>query len=191
MKKIPPGEILEVFSNTSSACLRYRRMKRMLLILLLFAEPSLAAVETLTACRQIEDIAQRVACYDNFVDARFPMESSDGAATITPPEESESSAVPDAKSLFGTSDAEAKQIVEMSLAIEQIDNIVAYVTDVQESATRKLVITLENGQVWRQLDNQRLPLKTGETVVIRKASLGSFLLEKDTGSRNIRVKRTN
>lgn len=166
-------------------------MKRMLLTLLLFAQPTLATDEALTACRQIEEIAQRVACYDEFVDARFPTESSESVDTITPPEKTESSTIPDAQSLFGTNDAEAKRIVEMSLAIEQIDNIVAKVTDVQESSTRKVVITLENGQVWRQLDNHRLALKTGQTVIIRKASLGSFLLEKETGSRAIRVKRTN
>ncbi len=79
----------------------------------------------------------------------------------------------------------------MSLAIEQIDNIIMTVTDVQESATRRLIVTLENGQVWQQLDDKRLHIKTGETVTIRKASLGSFLMEKNSGSRAIRVKRIN
>jgi len=189
MKKMPPGEILEVFlilpaSNPPRDRIRYHQMKRLLLLLLLFAQPTLAAEEALITCRQIEDIAQRVSCYDDFVDASFPMESSESASI-------ESSPIPDAQSLFGTNDAEAKRIVETSLAIEQIDSIVAKVAGVQESSTRKAVITLENGQAWRQLDNQRLPLKAGETVIIRKASLGSFLLEKESGSRAIRVKRTN
>jgi hypothetical protein len=159
-------------------------MKRMLLTLLLFAQPALAAEDALITCRQIEDIALRVSCYDDFVDARFPMESNESVKT-------ESGTIPDAQSLFGTNDAEAKRLVETSLAIEQIDNIVATVTDVQESSTRKVVITLENGQVWRQLDNHRLSLKAGQSVIIRKASLGSFMLEKESGSRAIRVKRTN
>lgn len=166
-------------------------MKRTLLALLCLYQPALAAEDALNACRQIEDIAQRVVCYDDFVDAHFPSALGDSAKTLTPSEKPVSTSIPDAQSLFGANSADAKRIVETSLAIEQIDNIVAKVTDIQELATGKMVITLENGQVWRQLDNQRLPLRTGETVIIRKASLGSFLLEKDVGSRNIRVKRTN
>jgi len=166
-------------------------MKKMLLTLLFFAQPALTAEEALTKCRQIEEIAERVVCYDKIVDSHFPMESSDSVETITPPELAESSAIPDAQSLFGTNDAEAKRIVEISLAIEQISEIEAIVTDVRRSSNKKLTVTLDNGQVWRQLDNQPLPLKSGEAVIVRKASLGSYLMEKQSGSRSIRVKRAN
>ncbi|RZV35487.1 MAG: hypothetical protein EX272_10525 [Chromatiales bacterium] len=150
-------------------------MKRPLLpILLLLAAPAFAVDEALTQCRQIEEIEERVKCYDKFVDSQ-----------------SASDAVPDAESLFGRDDAEAKRIVETTLAIEQIDHVEAVVTGVRKSATRKLLVTLDNGQVWRQLDNQTLRLKNGEWVIVRKASLNSFLLEKKSGSRSIRVKRAN
>ena len=166
-------------------------MKKLLLSLVFLAQPALTAEEALTKCRQIEDIAERVVCYDNIVDSLFPMDSSDNVETITSPESPKSSAVPDAQSLFGASDAEANRIIEESLDIEQIDQIVAVVTDAQQSATKKLTVTLDNGQIWRQLDNQSLRLKSGETVIIRKASLGSFFMEKESGSRRIRVKRAN
>ena len=78
-----------------------------------------------------------------------------------------------------------------AIAIEQVEQIEATVTDVRESASNKLTVTLDNGQVWRQLDNKTLRLKNGEAVIVRKASLGSFLLEKESGSRSIRVKRLN
>ena len=153
-------------------------------LLLLFTLPALANEEALTKCRQIEEIAARVACYDKFVDAHYSMDSSDSV-------EVSAATGPDAESLFGTSDAEAKRIVESSMAIEQISQIEAVVTDVRESATEKLTVALDNGQIWQQLDSQRLLLKSGETVIIRKASLGSFLMEKQSGSRSIRVKRAN
>jgi hypothetical protein len=150
-------------------------MKRRLApLLLLFATPAFANNEALLECRQIKDIAERVACYDGIVDSL-----------------SESSPIPDAQSLFGKDDAEASRIVQTTLAIEQIDRIEAQVTDIRRSATRKLVITLDNGQVWRQLDNQTLRLKSGESVVVREASLNSFLMEKKSGGRSIRVKRAN
>lgn len=161
-------------------------MKKLPLLLysFLIAQPALADEEALSKCRQIQEVAARAACYDRFVDAHYPMGSGDSVETSVP-------AVPDAQSLFGTNDAEAKRIVETSLAIEQIDRIEAVVTEVRKSANEKLTVTLDNGQVWRQLDSKPMRLKSGETVIVRKASLGSFLLEKSSGSRSIRVKRAD
>ena len=161
-------------------------MKKLLsfLILFFFAQPAPADEEGLAKCRQIAEITARVACYDRLVDARYPMDSSDSVDSSAP-------TAPDAQSLFGTNDAEAKRIVETSLAIEQINQIEAVVADVRESATKKLTVTLDNGHIWRQIDNKPMRLKRGETVIVRKASLGSFLMEKQSGSRSIRVKRVN
>ncbi len=167
-------------------------MKKLLLpLLFLFVQPALADEETLTQCRQIDEITERVACYDKIVDSHVPVDSSDSAEISTPPESAESNTVPDSQSLFGKNDAEAKRIVETSMAIKPIDQIEAKVTDVRKSANKKLTVTLDNGQTWRQLDNRPMPLKSGETVIVRKASLGSFLMEKQSGSRSIRVKRVN
>lgn len=168
-------------------------MKKLLslLVLFLFAQPALADAEGLTTCRQVENIEQRVACYDRYVDAHFPTSSSAQVEKSAAHEPPQPTATPDAQSLFGTTDAEAKRIVETSMAIEQISEIEAVVTDVRKSATRKLSVTLDNGQTWRQIDNQPLLLKRGEKVIVRKASLGSFLMEKQSGSRSIRVKRAD
>ncbi|MCK5431293.1 MAG: hypothetical protein KAJ03_01045 [Gammaproteobacteria bacterium] len=166
-------------------------MKKLLLSLLFLAQPALTAEEALTKCRQIEEIAERVVCYDKIADSHFPMESSDRVETTSPPEISKSNAVPDTQSLFGKNEAEAIRIVEDSLAIEHISQIEATVTDVRKSAYKKLTVTLDNGQIWRQLDSKPMPLKSGETVIVRAASLGSFLMEKQSGSSSIRVKRVN
>ncbi len=144
-----------------------------------FAQPALTADEVLIECRQIEKVAERIACYDEFVDSHFSTDSI------------QADAVPDARSLFGTSDAEAKRLVETSLDIEQISEIEAIVTDVQESASRRFTVSLDNGQTWRQLDGQRLAIKSGDAVIVRKASFGSYLMEKQSGSRSIRVTRLN
>lgn len=157
-------------------------MKKILVIFLFLTQPALATEQALLDCRRIDEVAARVVCYDQIVDS-ISMADSEQGAEVSPP--------PDAQSLFGKNDAEAKRIVETSFAIDQIVQIEAKVTDVQKSAHRKLTVTLDNGQIWRQLDNQRMPLKRGETVIVREASLGSFLLEKTTGSRSIRVKRAN
>lgn len=170
-------------------------MKLLLLALLFLASPAFAAEQALTECRQIEDVEERVACYDRVVDSQSSTDSdemrSGDVETVPAAETTEPRAIPDAQSLFGTNDAEAKRIVEASLDIEQIDQIVAAVTDVRQSATRKLTVTLDNGQVWRQLDSRPMRLSAGEAVIIRKASLGSFLMEKQSGGRSIRVRRAD
>lgn len=165
--------------------------KTLLALLFLLVQPALADEKALTKCRQIDDIAERAFCYDEFVDTRLLMEPRDSVETSASPERAVSKALPDAQSLFGANDAEAKRIVETTLAIEQIDQIEAIAIDVRESANRKLTVTLDNGQIWRQLDNKPMLLESGDPVIIRKASLSSFLMEKKSGSRSIRVKRTN
>jgi hypothetical protein len=152
-------------------------MKKLLLpLLLLTTQPAFATDNALTECRQIEAVEERVACYDEYVDSRHPDRES---------------TVPDAQSLFGADDADARRIVETTLAVEQIDRIEATVTGVMDSPGRKMLVVLDNGQTSRQLNNKRLQLEYGEGVIVRKASLGSYLLEKESGSRRVRVKRVN
>ncbi|MEL7185037.1 MAG: hypothetical protein AAFN50_01220 [Pseudomonadota bacterium] len=75
------------------------------------------------------------------------------------------------------------------LTVEQIKQESVAVAAISKSATNKLTITLDNGQVWRQIDSTKLRLKVGDTVIIRAKSFGSFKLSKETGNRSIRVKR--
>ncbi|MDJ0710632.1 MAG: hypothetical protein QNJ14_09590 [Woeseiaceae bacterium] len=143
----------------------------------------------LADCRRIESTEERVTCYDAIVDAdAAPYSTNDGKAGSRPDISATDTSL-SAKSLFGTNDSDARRIVEKSLAIEQLEHIKATVADVQESPGQKPILALENGQIWRQIDSKTLHLKSGDAVVIRKASLSSFLLEKASGSRRIRVRR--
>ena len=54
----------------------------------------------------------------------------------------------------------------------------------------KLVLTLDNGQVWSQVDSSSLHLRTGDKVRIRRASLGSYLLGTSGSNKTIRVRRS-
>jgi len=150
-----------------------------LISITLLAQLASAKETSLFECRKIKDIEERVVCYDTIVDALFPVASTDAPDNT----------VPSSNSLFGKNAAETNRIVEETLAIKKIDQLTATVTSVTKNAYKKLTITLDNGQVWRQLDNDPLPLRKGETVVIRSAKLGSFLLRKESGSGSIRVNR--
>ena len=52
------------------------------------------------------------------------------------------------------------------------------------------LIELDNGEIWQQIDNSRLPLGRGEDVRILASGPGMQMLEKVSGSRRIRVKLT-
>ncbi len=59
----------------------------------------------------------------------------------------------------------------------------------------KYVLTLENGQVWRQIrgdsDKLSLPDDAGDNVmiIIKKGSFGSYILRTQSSKRTIRVER--
>jgi hypothetical protein len=167
------------------------------IFMLIFINAALAGEKSLFNCRKIKDIEERVACYDSIVDSMFPLAETTSASSREPEVTVNNTALPgslprtspSSENLFGKSTVESKKIVEESLEIEGISQLEAIVTSVTKNTYRKLTISLDNGQVWRQLDSEPLPLKEGEAIIIRSARLGSYLLEKASGSGSIRVNR--
>lgn len=72
---------------------------------------------------------------------------------------------------------------------DELQEITGKVKTVTSNNQRKLIITLENGQAWRQTDSDSLMVKAGHNVIIEKAAFGSFLLNVEGSNRKIRVKR--
>ena len=72
---------------------------------------------------------------------------------------------------------------------ESGDSIVANVHSVRKNPFKKYIITLDNGQVWKQFDSTSLRITVGETVIIKRGTLGAFFLGKDGVHKRLRVKR--
>lgn len=70
-----------------------------------------------------------------------------------------------------------------------ISKLYASVTKVDKSARGMSIITIDNGQVWRQNDGSALKIKQGDTVYIERGLLGAFYLGKDGLNRRMKVKR--
>lgn len=70
------------------------------------------------------------------------------------------------------------------------DRVSLAVSVLDKGADGKLRFTMENGQVWRQVDTTKLPntSKGPWTAEIRKAAMGTFLLSLNHG-RVVRVER--
>ena len=50
-------------------------------------------------------------------------------------------------------------------------------------------VTLENGQIWKLTNVDVFRAKVGDSVVIKRAALGSFLMNEVNSKRAYRVKR--
>ncbi|MEM7017941.1 MAG: hypothetical protein AAF512_11475, partial [Pseudomonadota bacterium] len=60
--------------------------------------------------------------------------------------------------------------------VEVPESIRSKITKVQRSnAFKRYMITLENGQVWRQMERKYLSIKTGQTVIIKRTFFAHFL----------------
>src|SRR3954470_18049561 len=119
--------------------------------------------EQLRACISLKRGAERLACYDRAVGL---IQSGDAASPAPSPE-----------NMFGASTSIEPAAQPSSAATEQeLTQINGHVTAMRWTTEDKLmVLTLDNGQVWRQQDlDAHLTIDVGDSVAIARASLGTF-----------------
>jgi len=147
-------------------------MQNLSLLLVLTIGCGLAAQaggSDLQGCRQLADPAERLACYDRLADAGLPA-----------PEE-----------LFGLDAQTNEQRLRRELGIAAPAVLEDTAAEVRRTADGKLDIRLASGQRWVQSDTLALKIAAGDTVVIRPAALGSYLLQRNGVGRSIRVRRVD
>jgi hypothetical protein len=125
----------------------------------------------LRSCVSIERNTERLACFDR------------AAAAIMG---AEGSAAPSTESSFGLV-ATTPKAASRGEAGEELRTLRGRVTALR-TANGDELITLDNGQVWRQLSGGILLLKVGDEVEITRAALGSFQIKVPSG-RSGKVKR--
>jgi hypothetical protein len=121
----------------------------------------------LRSCVGIERNTERLSCYDRGVAALL---GAEGATA------------PSAESSFGLV-AKTPPRVEATGGNESegVQKVTGKVTAVVTGNDGSAVVTLDNGQVWRQLSGGQLLLKVGDDVEINRAALGSFQMKVPTG----------
>ncbi len=70
-----------------------------------------------------------------------------------------------------------------------IKQIQATIIRVKKAHYGELIITLDNGQIWRQTDGTRLKLKKDQVIIIKRGAMGSFLIGKENANKRMRAKR--
>ncbi len=143
--------------------------------------------EAAHTCALVAEEAARLACYDaafgkpsattraaTASDARSVQAAvgATAAAVVAPATETVSSGPHES---FGLSEADKRARTLQESA--KRTNVSSKVTQVSSRPEGQLLLTLEDGQVWAQLERDtRFRARPGDRVTIRKASLGSYLL---------------
>lgn len=150
--------------------------------------------ESILACSKESDDARRLACYDHAVlSAGVPVKGAPPATSgASPPNQSRVAPTGSAEDEFGIDGSElAKQRRAQqakSGAASEVRSLTAVVTEFASEARGTLVITLDNGQVWRQKTPESyFPIKVGDHVTITAGLLGSHRMVN--GKRSTQVTR--
>jgi len=157
------------------------------------------------ACASIAGAKERLACYDEAFGVTSPPAEDASRAGAVPPAVTAPAAsavatdsagagtsaasISRAVQEFGFSEAELRNKDPERARDRAPESIEAKVTGIQYLRTRERVVSLDNGQVWRELERVSWArLAEGDAVAINRAALGSFLMVGPSG-RGVRVRR--
>jgi hypothetical protein len=143
-------------------------------------------MQSVLDCRAISDGPQRLACYDKAVDGMARAEQSGDLVTI---DREQRRAV--RRQAFGLT-LPSLAMFDRGEKAEEADRIAVTLAKASRNAAGKWVLVLDDGAVWRQIDDGELEPapRPGAKAVIRRAALGSFMIRIE-GQSSIRVHRDN
>jgi|SRR6185312_4646721 len=171
------------------------------------AGPTEDTLRAMDQCATVTDKDQRLACYDQLspqVKAAIMRLPRSGPPSA---EEQKSWFGFDFGNLFGSapsqqttpekfgSEALPQQPPKEGEAAppEPIDSITAKVTDVAYSPYGKVIVFLDNGQVWRQIEadteHAMLAKNGGDTITIERGALSSYNMKIEGSNKTYKVKR--
>jgi len=182
-------------------------MKSKILLLAAFGLAAMPAIAqdiptAVVRCAAIKDESARLACYDGIAaglkqaavtqTVAPPTVAAPAAAVPPPPVVAASPSVvsappaappPPVAAKVAEFGAEAMRKPEPdSAAPQDVDEIKAKVTEVVFSPHDRFTVTLDNGQVWRQIDADAVKArfhKAGDAVTIARGAIGSYNLTVD------------
>lgn len=147
----------------------------------LSGESSARLVDSLDGCAEMQDSRQRLACFDReFAPYRTPRAvpapiTAPVAATPPTPTFGEEKLSPKER----PRPAEAEQVLHARIAA------------LRQISPDTVLVTLDNGQVWRHEDTRLGAfLREGDAVTLSKGSLGSYRLTRDEGAEKAWIRTT-
>lgn len=140
-------------------------------------------VAQVTACRAIQNSERRLACFDRAVAA---LESARTAKSIVVMDQREIREKK--KSLFGLNLPAINLFGRDDDKQPEIAEIESKVVGLATFGRDRWTVRLADGSIWRTTETARFDPEQGDTVVIRRAALGTFR-GSFKGARSIRMQR--
>jgi len=140
------------------------------------------------ACAQIQDDAQRLACYDGAV-GRLRQAETQGQVVAVDREQAREIE----RDSFGFHLPSLSRLLpNLEGSDREIDDVQMTVASVRVSPTGYHTFEMDNGQIWTQVEPQGARnVRAGDVVTIQRAALGSFRLISSRGGAGHRVRRTS
>ena len=139
----------------------------------------------LQRCLQIDESAPRLVCYDD-VSRSLPGSSDQSAPMEAAP--TSAGAIAAEETALKNTESFGKDHWESEREISSLDSVVAAV---QKDAYGKLVVRLDNGQVWRQVKNEKIRVAVNDPIIVERGMLNSFFFVLPDSKRKVRFKRVN
>jgi len=172
--------------------------------------------DKLAECAAIQSDAERVACYDTIASGRVVEEAAPAAAVVEPTTEAaapeiveptaetaaapaeepkvEATAEPTAapvEETFGQPADDLNREAGVPAGSDTVDRLVATITGVRLYKVDRVIITLDNGQEWRQTSASRKSFSVGDKIEINKGAIGSYRMTELDGSHAMKVRRVD
>jgi len=148
--------------------------------------PALAAGPTANAsflsCAGEQDDARRLACFDAVV-AQVRAQPATPVASAAPAAAAAAAPVPLSKEeRFGLRGDLKQEKAKKAPELAELQELRATVTKVAVKPHGELILSLDNGQVWYEIQTSTgIRVKTGDQVTIRSGALGSYSLVAPNG----------
>jgi hypothetical protein len=158
-------------------------------------------------CAALTDAGSRLACYDALAgsaasnQAGGPPPAANSTAANSVAAGSSASAVGIVASTPAAAPGAAPGRADMEFGVHngaleaklvnphREKQMLAVVSAISSRPRGELVVTLDNGQVWTQIEATRYPLKTGDHVEIDVGAMGSYVLWSPSNRRATKVTR--
>jgi hypothetical protein len=152
----------------------------------------------LQKCAETKDSLERLVCYDNLVKSLNNSVTVKAPVAIRPtePKSPNTNTVALRPTVRKPVVVEQKHTNEAEFGEEHlvkpeesINEVFFTVKSVKKIVHNKLSITFENGQVWKQSDDNYIKILPGDRVKLSKGMLGVVYLKTENQNRRIKVKR--
>jgi len=167
------------------------------------AQANTGLEQQLSICAVKGDKLDRLVCYDDLA-AKVQQANENGHAVAVTLPAVVAQTTPPTQAVGVTPQAVQTNTVPVASSVQQdpvadfglqktvekdLGKLYFKVTEVKKDPYGAFIITLANGQVWKQSESDRYKVNKGQTIYIEKGALSSYLLGTDDRNSTTRVKR--